>query len=153
MPPTVTPYMATFEVLALMKGGEKAAALAKFESVWGAMADAGVDTYWESWDCSEREDERYAFYNRPFGRSLCHAWSSGPVFLIPGVFLGIEPGEDGWRKAIRRPYCAEFAPGAEVVVPTPYGPRTFKTDAAPKPSAPYIVKPCGDGIPVIKVSQ
>ena len=149
MPPTVTPYMATFEVLALMKGGEKAAALAKFESVWGAMADAGVDTYWESWDCSESECERYAFYNRPFGRSLCHAWSSGPVFLIPGVFLGIEPGEDGWRKAIRRPYCAEFAPGAEVVVPALDGPKTFKTDAAPKPSAPYIVKPSEDWIPVV----
>lgn len=130
LPPTVTPYMSTFEVMALMKGGRPADALKKFESVWGAMADAGVDAYWESWDGSEKGAERYVFYKRPFGRSLCHAWSSGPVFLIPGVFLGIEPAEDGWRRIRRRPYCAEFAPDAEVVIPTPNGPRTFKAGRA-----------------------
>lgn len=149
MPPTKTPYMATFEVLALMKGGEKEAAVAKFESVWGSMADAGVDAYWESWDCSEGEDERYAFYNRPFGRSLCHAWSCGPVFLIPGVFLGIEPAEDGWRKIIRSPRCAEFAPDAEVIVPTPDGPKTFKFDVCPKPTSTYVIKPNSEWIPVV----
>ena len=125
LPPTVTPYMSTLEVLALMKGGERAAALKKFESVWGAMADAGVDAYWESWDASEKGDERYVFYGRPFGRSLCHAWSSGPVFLIPGVFLGIGPAEDGWRTVRKAPCCPDYAPDARVVVPTPHGAKSF----------------------------
>ena len=37
LPPTVTPYMSTMEVWALMKAGETEAARLKFESVWGVI--------------------------------------------------------------------------------------------------------------------
>lgn len=118
LPPTVTPYMSTFEVMALVKGGETEAALRKFESVWGAMTDFGVDTYWEGWNVNETAVERYVFYSRPFGKSLCHAWASGPTFLIPGCFLGIEPDGDGWRKIRVAPRIPNYAPGARVRVQT-----------------------------------
>ncbi len=117
LPPTVTPYMSTFEVIALVKGGETEAARTKFEAVWGAMADFGVDAYWEGWDAADGDDARYVFYGRPFGKSLCHAWGSGPAFLIPGLFLGIEPAEDGWRKIRVAPRVPDFAPDAQVVIP------------------------------------
>lgn len=32
---------------------------------------------------SEKGDEAYAFYGRPYGKSLCHAWGAGPVVLLP----------------------------------------------------------------------
>jgi len=118
LPPTVTPYMASFEVMALVKGGETVAALKKFESVWGKMTDFGVNTFWEGWDASETESERYVFYSRPFAKSLCHAWASGPVFLIPGVFLGIEPEGDGWRQVHARPRIRDYAPDARVKILT-----------------------------------
>ena len=118
LPPTVTPYMSTFEVMALVKGGETEAALRKFESVWGAMTDFGVDTYWEGWNANETAVERYVFYSRPFGKSLCHAWASGPTFLIPGCFLGIEPDGDGWQKIRVAPRIPNYAPGARVRVLT-----------------------------------
>lgn len=121
LPPTVTPYMSTFEVMALMKAGETDAAMRKFESVWGVMADAGVSTYWEGWDPKDRGDEAYVFYGRPFAKSLCHAWSAGPAFLIPGVFLGIRPTSDGWATHEVRPAFRAFAPNARVVVPTRRG--------------------------------
>ena len=82
LPPTMTPYMSTMEVWALMKGGETSAAKCKFESVWGAMIDRGATTFWEGYDSHERDGKEYVFYGRKFGKSLCHAWSSGPVFLL-----------------------------------------------------------------------
>jgi hypothetical protein len=118
LPPTVTPYMSTFEVMALVKAGECEAAIKKFESVWGAMTDFGVDAYWEGWDIGDKGDERYIFYSRPFGKSLCHAWASGPAFLIPGVFLGIEPDGDGWLRTRVRPGVKDYAPDAKVRIPT-----------------------------------
>ncbi len=122
LPPTVTPYMSTFEVMALAKTGETAAALRKFESVWGEMVDFGVDAYWEGWDRDDKGNEVYEYYGRPYGKSLCHAWSSGPAFLIPGVFLGVRPLADGWRKWEAAPCIPEFAPNARVTVPAPGGP-------------------------------
>lgn len=88
LPPTVTPYMAAFETMALLTGGQPAAARRRFEAVWGKMLDAGCDTYWEGWDDSQTGDDRYRYYSRPFGKSLCHAWSTAPVFLIHALVGG-----------------------------------------------------------------
>ena len=121
LPPTVTPYMSAYEVVALARNGETEAAVRKFESVWGMMLDAGVDAYWEGWDPSQTGAERYVYYGRPFGKSLCHSWASGPAFLIPGVFLGVRPTSDGWRTYEAKPVVPGFAKGARVVVPTASG--------------------------------
>ena len=121
LPPTGTPYMAAFEVMALVKGGETAAALKKFESVWGAMLDFGADAYWEGWNAEDKGDEVYEYYGRPFAKSLCHAWSSGPAFLIPGTFLGVRPTADGWKTWEANPAAPEFAPNAKVKVPAKSG--------------------------------
>ncbi len=83
LPPTVTPYMSTMEVWALMKAGETKAAKRKFESVWGAMYDEGVNAFWEGFESAQKGNDRYEFYARPYGKSLCHAWSAGPAFLLP----------------------------------------------------------------------
>lgn len=121
LPPTVTPYMSAFEVWALAKGGEKDAAVRKFESVWGAMVDAGATTYWEGWDGSKTGDERYEYYGRPFANSLCHSWSAGPGFLLPGVFCGIRPTSDGWATSERKPLVPEYALNARCVIPAAKG--------------------------------
>ena len=121
MPPTVTPYMSTYEVIALASQGEVESAMKKFESVWGVMADVDVDAYWEGWDSAQTDSSRYEFYGRPFGKSLCHAWSSGPAFLIPGVFLGVCPTSDGWRTYEAKPIVGGFAKDARVVIPTASG--------------------------------
>lgn len=121
LPPTITPYMSSFEVMALVKGGETVAARRKYEAVWGAMVDAGVGTFWESWSKDDKGDQAYGYYSRPFGRSLCHAWSSGPAFLFPMVFMGVRPTEDGWSKYEVKPGFADFAPNASIRVKTPAG--------------------------------
>lgn len=120
-PPTVTPYFSAYEVMALAKAGEVAAAMKKFESVWGAMTDAGVDAFWEGWNGKEEGAARYRYYGRPFGKSLCHAWSTGPAFLIPGVFLGVRPASDGWKTYDVKPLIPSLTRQAVVTIPSPQG--------------------------------
>lgn len=121
LPPTKTPFMASLEVMALLQMGRVASALKKFESVWGEMVNFGVDCYWESWNRQAKGDDVYMFYGRRYGKSLCHGWSSGPAFLIPGWFYGIRPTSDGWKTHEVKPACTEFAPNARVSVPIPGG--------------------------------
>ena len=124
MKPTVTPYMSAFEVMVLLRCGEKEAALRKYESVWGKMVDAGVQTFWEGWDDADKGDEVYEYYGRPFGKSLCHVWSAGPVFLFPMCFMGVEPVEDGWSRFKVEPSFPMFTPdmtNVSVRVWTPKG--------------------------------
>ncbi len=83
LPPVGTPYVAAYEASALVRCGRKADARRLVEKVWGGMLDAGATSFWEGFDAREKGDERWRFYGRPYGKSLCHAWSSAPVFLLP----------------------------------------------------------------------
>ena len=83
LPQVGTPYVSAYEAMALIKCGRKDDAKALVEKVWGSMLDAGATSVWEGFNPEEKGDERWLFYGRPFGKSLCHAWSAAPVFLLP----------------------------------------------------------------------
>ena len=59
-------------------------------------------------------------YGRPFGKSLCHAWSSGPAALLPDAVLGLRPLADGWRRFVVEPHLGDLE-WAEARVPAPDG--------------------------------
>lgn len=96
MPPVGTPYMAALECLALHRGGRSAHAIAEIRRIWGGMLNQGATTFFETYHEGETEAETLAFYGRPYGRSLCHAWSSAPAALLPLIAFGCEPTADGW---------------------------------------------------------
>ena len=118
LPRVGTPYMSAFEVLALHRAGMDDAALAKIREIWGGMLAQGATTFWEAFEPGESGPACLAFYGRPFGRSLCHAWATGPLFLLPLILFGAEPTADGWEKF-------EFSPRPGVTgslaVPVPGG--------------------------------
>jgi len=119
LPPVGTPFVATFEAMALAKCGRGAAFMKVIEKTWGGMLDAGATTFWEAWNPAKKGDDRYAFYGRPYALSLCHAWSSGPAFLFPQELCGIRPLEDGWKTFEVRPLPE--AAGCTCKTPTPSG--------------------------------
>lgn len=119
LPPAGTPFMLAFELLAMYRAGEAAAALAKIREVWGGMLQVGATTFFEAWDSRKKNREIYSFYDRPYGLSLCHAWSSGPAFLLPLIFSGCEATDDGWKSFRAAPL--KLVPGQAVTIPTPYG--------------------------------
>jgi hypothetical protein len=119
--PVGTPYMKLFEARALADCGRTEAMLAVVRDYWGEMLDAGATTFWEAHDSSLAGDSRYAFYGRPFAKSLCHAWSSGPLYLLSSELFGLRPLKPGWAEftIAAKPAGLEWA-CAEV--PTPHGP-------------------------------
>jgi len=130
LPSVGTPYMSTYEVMALVRGGEWAAARKKLEQVWGGMLDNGATSFWEGYVPGEGKDKLYSFYGRPFAKSLCHAWAAGPAYLMAGEFMGVRPTADGWSE-----YEVNPMPGLKDVsctIPTPRGLLKVDIDAEGK---------------------
>ncbi|WP_353813741.1 hypothetical protein [Agromyces sp. SYSU T00266] len=112
-----TPFMTAFRLRARLAAGEHDAVLEEIERIWGAMLDAGPGTFWEE---GPSGGDHLAMYGRPFGRSLCHAWSAGPAALIPEAVLGLRPLDDGWARFEVEPRLGGLE-WASAVVPTPLG--------------------------------
>jgi alpha-L-rhamnosidase len=119
-PPVGTPYMAALEALALTGLRQAPQAVARLASVWGGMLDRGATTMWEAYDARQDGDEQYAFYGRPFAKSLCHAWSAGPAMLLPRAVFGMHPLAAGWRETAVAPALGDLD-WACATVPTPAG--------------------------------
>lgn len=123
--PVGTPFMAAFALRALGVSGERVEAVRRLRDLWGRMLDAGAMTFWEEFGHGVDD---LAMYGRPFGKSLCHAWSAGPLVLLPELVLGIRPIEDGWRVFEVGPALGDLS-WARAVVPVPGG--DIVVDAAP----------------------
>lgn len=115
-----TPYMMAFEYMALARLGEGEEMLRQMKEYWGGMIDKGATSFWEGYAPDEGPDKMYMFYNRPYGKSLCHGWSSGPGALIPGELLGIRPLADGWSVFSVDPRITSVK-NIRAVIPTPQG--------------------------------
>jgi alpha-L-rhamnosidase len=49
------------------------------QNYWGAMVDAGADTFWEAYD---PEDSRFSPYGDVHINNFCHAWSCSLAYLF-----------------------------------------------------------------------
>ncbi|KAL7430734.1 hypothetical protein ACHAXM_002333 [Skeletonema potamos] len=94
----VTPYMKHLECLALINLGERSAALDEVRKYWGGMLKTDATSFYEAFNEEETIQDVVAFYDRPFARSLCHAWSAGACSLYPEILLGIRPLSAGWKE-------------------------------------------------------
>ena len=86
LPAVGTPYMKTFEILALIRSGARQEAVEEIRRFWGGMMKADATTFFEAYGEGCCGKGLYDFYDRPFGLSLCHAWGSAPAFLLPLIF-------------------------------------------------------------------
>lgn len=91
IPPIVTPYFKLYELMALCKAGDLEYAQNMLDSYWGAMLQLGATTIWEQYDPAESIPACYAMYGNPYQKSLCHAWSSGPIYFLGRYCLGVAP--------------------------------------------------------------
>ncbi len=115
-----TPYMKFYELAALCEINEKEKVLQFVREYWGGMLDLGATTIWEAYDPTQKGDEHYAMYGRPFGKSLCHAWGANPVYLFGKYLLGVKPLAPGFKSYLVEPSLAglQWIKGR---VPTPHG--------------------------------
>ena len=89
VPPIVTPYMRFYELSALAELGEREYVLGEIRSYWGGMLDRGATSFWERYDPAEEGDACLSMYDRPYGKSLCHAWGASPLYLLGKYFVGL----------------------------------------------------------------
>ena len=115
-----TPYMRFYELEALCRLGLRRRVLDEVRAYWGGMLSEGATSFWELYNPDEKGDAKYAMYNRPFGKSLCHAWGASPLYLFGRYVLGVEPTKPGYAEYAVAPDLGGLD-WAEGVVPTPGG--------------------------------
>ena len=95
LPQITTPYFKLYELLALCRIGRLETAQDYIESYWGGMLREGATSVWEAYDPTQRGAEHFAMYGSAFGKSLCHAWGSGPILLLSRYCAGVYPTSVG----------------------------------------------------------
>lgn len=115
-----TPYMRFYELEALCCLGEQDKVMSEIKSYWGGMVKENATTFWEKYDPTQSGRGHYAMYNRPYGKSLCHAWGASPIYLIGKYYLGVKPVEPGYQKFEIRPDLGGLK-WMEGTVPVPGG--------------------------------
>lgn len=91
VPAITTPYFNFYALDACGELGDRETLLRTLRDYWGGMLDRGATTFWEAFDPDCPESEQYDMYGDHFGKSLCHAWSASPVYLIARYLLGLRP--------------------------------------------------------------
>jgi hypothetical protein len=97
VPKIRTPYMRFHELAALCESGEHDYVRKELLSYWGGMIELGATAFWEEYDPSLSNEEHYEMYGVKFGKSLCHAWGAGPIYLLGKYFLGVVPTSPGYE--------------------------------------------------------
>ncbi|GGY37747.1 alpha-L-rhamnosidase-related protein [Pseudoduganella albidiflava] len=85
----ITPYAYHYIAEAMLACGMEDEALGLVRSYWGAMLDAGADTFWEAFDPA---DPLASPYGDIHANSYCHAWSCSPAWLFRARGLGRPDG-------------------------------------------------------------
>lgn len=111
-----SPYGAAFAAEACFKLGSGHAAVDLVNRVWGSMIDEAHQNYSGGlWEAMTLEGD-------PVHKdtSLMHAWSSGPVYLLPMYLAGLRPTKSGWKEWEAAPVSAGLK-DVEASVQTPVG--------------------------------
>lgn len=103
-----TPYFKFFEQDALCKLGQLPQVYRTIEEYWGSMIRKGATTIWEEYNPNLSDDQQYAMYGDPFGKSLCHAWGASPVYLLGRYFFGLRPTKPGYKTFEINPHLEKF---------------------------------------------
>lgn len=140
--PITTPYFKLFELMALCRTGDVAAAQEMILSYWYPMLELGATSIWEQFDPREQGAAHYAMYGDPYGRSLCHAWGSGPIYLLGRYVAGVAPTSVGYETFEAAPQPGSYQSFA-ATVPLPAGSVTVRYDAAARTVSAAATHPGG----------
>lgn len=93
-----TPYFKGYELDVFGKLGMFDEIENMISSYWGEMVKLGAKTVWEEFDTSVSGAEHYAMYGMKYGKSLCHAWGAGAIYIFGRYYLGVYPTLPGYEK-------------------------------------------------------
>lgn len=120
VPAITTPYFKFFELWANCKLGRVAQMLDQVRSYWGGMVELNATSFWEEYDPKLSFPAHYAMYGHPYEKSLCHAWSAGPIDLIGRYIIGFRSEAPGCAAFTVEPNPAGIA-ALDTTIPLPVG--------------------------------
>lgn len=103
IPAIKTPYFKLYELMALCKAGDLVYAQEMLGSYWGKMLAMGATSMWEQFDPAQPIPACYEMYGNPYEKSLCHAWSAGPIYFLGRYCLGVSATAPGYETYEVRP--------------------------------------------------
>ena len=103
-----TPYMKFYETCMSAENGEIDKVVKYIKRYWGEMLSEGATSFWEKYNPSEKGAEKYAMYDRKYGKSLCHSWGAGPIFLLGRYVAGLYPYEIGYKRYALKPHLKDL---------------------------------------------
>ena len=115
-----TPYFKLYELIALCELGDLQTVQDYMKFYWGGMLEKGATSVWERYDPKETRIEGLAMYGMKYGTSLCHAWGSGPLYLLGRYFCGVKATDIGYRTFEVRPNFGKLKE-VDAVVPVKGG--------------------------------
>lgn len=84
-----TPYFKFYENQVHCLEGNGTLLEESVRNYYGGMLENGATTLYEEFDPNKKGEEHYAMYGNPFEKSLCHAWSASPIYLLGAYRLGV----------------------------------------------------------------
>ena len=83
--------------MAICKVGRLDKAQELIDSYWGGMLKMGATSMWEQFDPNVPIPECYAMYGDKYQKSLCHAWSCGPIYFLGKYCLGVSATDVAYK--------------------------------------------------------
>lgn len=123
-----TPYFKFFELDVMCKLGQLDSTTRLMRDYWGGMIQLGATSIWELYDPTESGVQHYAMYGSRYGKSLCHAWGGGPIYLLGRYYLGVYPTSPAYETFEVAPQLGGLE-RIQGVVPTPNGTVSVEADA------------------------
>ncbi len=127
--PITTPYIRFHELACLCGLGEQEYVREEMRAYWGGMLKLGATSFWEEYDPTAEGAKHFEMYDRPFGKSLCHAWGASPIYLLGKYYLGVRPTAPGYAAYVVEPKLGGLE-WMEGDVPTPGGTVSLYADAS-----------------------
>lgn len=118
--PITTPYFKFYENQVHCEEGNLSLLEESLRDYYGSMLALGATTLYEQYDPSQTGAEHYAMYGRPFEKSLCHAWSCSPIYLLGRYRLGVVSTGIAYETFEVRPQAGDLKE-FEGTVPLPRG--------------------------------
>ena len=84
-----TPYFKFYENQVHCESGNNKLLEHSIRKYYGSMLDTGATTLYEEYDPAMKGAEHYAMYGGAYEKSLCHAWSASPIYLLGRYRLGV----------------------------------------------------------------
>lgn len=120
VPQITTPYFKFYENQVHCLAGNGKLLEASIRDYYGSMLATGATTLYEEYDPNAKGTEHYAMYGNPYEKSLCHAWSASPIYLLGNFRMGVQNTGIGYETFEVRPKLGDLQEFAGVV-PLPVG--------------------------------